>query len=302
MPHIDKKRDRASIYGVLFTVLTVLLGFVFLLQTASIYFDGLDAKEQARAAVRAQAEAEGWSELKTQTQVAAAAEAVPIYSRAIVGQRLRQLIPYVGVWAVALIGGIIVTILSRPEPVSPQRDPDRMLSDRLRKQRTRLPQSARPGNEAAFHDALNTWQAVRRTERRLAWAIGGVAVVCLTVPFLYFADFSHFPNEDLNGEVVRALLFACPFICVLLAGGILYIYAQHSLLGREAGAARELLRTGQPLPAAPKSARRGRGLLVLRACLLVVGVGLVVLGYCNGSMHEVFQKATKICTECIGLG
>lgn len=40
----------------------------------------------------------------------------------------------------------------------------------------------------------------------------------------------------------------------------------------------------------------------LRNALLLLAVVLVVLGLCMGGTEDVFAKAAKICTECIGLG
>jgi magnesium-transporting ATPase (P-type) len=40
----------------------------------------------------------------------------------------------------------------------------------------------------------------------------------------------------------------------------------------------------------------------LRTVLLVAAIVLIVAGVFNGSARDVFGKAVKICTECIGLG
>ena len=40
----------------------------------------------------------------------------------------------------------------------------------------------------------------------------------------------------------------------------------------------------------------------LRTVLLVAAIVLIVAGVFNGSAKDVFGKAVKICTECIGLG
>lgn len=40
----------------------------------------------------------------------------------------------------------------------------------------------------------------------------------------------------------------------------------------------------------------------LRALLLLAAVGLIAAGVFNGSARDVFGKAVKICTECVGLG
>ena len=40
----------------------------------------------------------------------------------------------------------------------------------------------------------------------------------------------------------------------------------------------------------------------LRLALLTLAVVLIALGVWNGGARDVLIKATKICTECIGLG
>lgn len=40
----------------------------------------------------------------------------------------------------------------------------------------------------------------------------------------------------------------------------------------------------------------------LWAALFGVGVLLIILGILNGGARDVFVKAAKICSECIGLG
>ena len=41
---------------------------------------------------------------------------------------------------------------------------------------------------------------------------------------------------------------------------------------------------------------------IVRAVVLVLAIAFIVVGIFNGSMSDVFIKASKICTECIGLG
>lgn len=49
----------------------------------------------------------------------------------------------------------------------------------------------------------------------------------------------------------------------------------------------------------PKSPGRLR---LLRSALLLLALALIVAGVFNGSARDVFGKAVKICTECVGLG
>ena len=54
--------------------------------------------------------------------------------------------------------------------------------------------------------------------------------------------------------------------------------------------------TEQPADQPPRASRG------LRLALLAAAVLLIAAGVLNGSMRDVWYKAVKICTECIGLG
>lgn len=286
-------------YGIFFLVLTILLGCLFILQTADIYFSALEARDAARAEVLAQAEKEGWNDILTDVKVAVAVKSIPIYSREIAGARLSKLAPYVCIWLAAVVGAIIIAIV---HPVSPagKRDPDVMLHEKLKVSRSRLPATAKDGQEEDFRLSVAQYQHIRKQSRILTAAVAVIALVCLLIPFLYFADFSHFPSKDINAEVAAAVLYALPFILVLLGGSIAYVYVQHAMMKKESTALKAAIAAGERTAKAEK--KKAPILLVARLALLVIGVALFIMGTQNGSMQEVFIKATKICTECIGLG
>ena len=49
-------------------------------------------------------------------------------------------------------------------------------------------------------------------------------------------------------------------------------------------------------PGPPSRAR------LLRIALLVLALALIAAGVLNGGARDVFNKAIRICTECVGLG
>ena len=51
-----------------------------------------------------------------------------------------------------------------------------------------------------------------------------------------------------------------------------------------------------------KVENRAPGGKTLRTLLLIAAVILIIAGLFNGSARDVFGKAVKICTECVGLG
>lgn len=40
----------------------------------------------------------------------------------------------------------------------------------------------------------------------------------------------------------------------------------------------------------------------IRAGIMVLGTGFIVLGITRGEVETVFRKAVQICMECIGIG
>lgn len=286
-------------YGIFFLAVTILLGCLFITQAADIYFTAIEARDAARAEVLAQAEAAGWSDIVTDVKVAVAVKSIPIYSREIVGERLSKLVPYVCVWLASVVGAIIIAIV-HPIHATAKRDPDVMLDQKLKANRSRLPSTAKENQEYDFLSAVTQYRHLRKQSRILTAVVAVISAMCLLVPFLYFADFDHFSSADINGEVVSAVLYALPFMLVLLGGSIVYAYVQHSMMKKENTALKAAIAAGERTAKSEKE--KSPILLVARLALLVIGVGLFILGTQNGSMQEVFTKATKICTECIGLG
>lgn len=281
-------------YGIFFLVATILLGCLFIMQAADIYFSAMDAK----AEIRATAAAEGWSDVET----ALAVGNIPVYSRQIVGQRLAKLLPYICIWLAILVGAIVIAI-AKPNTTSQKRDPDVMLDEKLNTNRRKLPSAPKEGLEQDYQLALSQHQHIRNQSLILTAALAVIAVVCLLIPFLYFADKSHFPNENLNGEVIHALLYTLPFLLVLLAGSLVYVFLQHWLNKQAFAAVKKAIASGDrnSIPSAGEK-KKFPLRCVVRLALLVVGVALFIIGTQDGSMYDVLKKATNICTECIGLG
>ena len=51
-----------------------------------------------------------------------------------------------------------------------------------------------------------------------------------------------------------------------------------------------------------KEDSRIKAVNVIRIVMLAVAIVFIIVGIFNGSLNDVFVKASKICTECIGLG
>ena len=158
---------------------------------------------------------------------------------------------------------------------------------------------------------------VKEKRSRLLATLAPVLIsAVLTIPVIfYFADTSHFTVENLNGDVIAACLFLLPFLSVallLFLGSVFFCKAsldRDTALLKAAIAKKEL-----PNETADKSPLLSSSVLsvftdteglvtaAVRLSVFTVAVVFIVLGVLNGGMSDVFEKAVRICTECIGLG
>jgi hypothetical protein len=51
-----------------------------------------------------------------------------------------------------------------------------------------------------------------------------------------------------------------------------------------------------------KTENRAPGGKIVRTVLLIAAIGLIIAGLFNAGARDVFSKAVRICTECVGLG
>ena len=111
-----------------------------------------------------------------------------------------------------------------------------------------------------------------------------------------------------NSDVVAFFLLAIPLLLVGLAA----IYVAGRLLDGSWARVRDILKAQAKTPGImnggkteekkPSAIERYRLVLGVRIALLTMGVAFVVIGIFNGGAKDVYDKAVKLCMECIGLG
>ncbi|MBQ7387180.1 MAG: hypothetical protein IJW03_03325 [Clostridia bacterium] len=142
-------------------------------------------------------------------------------------------------------------------------------------------------------------------KRRIYFIISAIAVVLLLGAALILAlDKSQYQNENLTKEVLGAVIKILP-----LAAAALAIVTYLSYLAKKSArveldahmlAVKEG-RVGESTEAATAKKRTGL-VIALRVTVATLALALVIYGALSGGMNDVFSKAVKICTECIGLG
>ena len=150
-------------------------------------------------------------------------------------------------------------------------------------------------------------KAERTRQKRLLWTGRAAFALCMVPVLLYVTNARHFPNGDLEPVFLALIGHVLPWTAMGLAAlMITSVLAEKSML-REIEAAKEQIRVGKNAGMSPEAKKKktkppARNTRLLRTALLILALVLIIAGVFNGSARDVFGKAVKICTECVGLG
>lgn len=212
-----------------------------------------------------------------------------IYTREKVAAALVPVMP-------VLILGIILTVVGLIMKIS-DANADKPAKDTEWQRDTVISRVATPSSEM---------KAERSRQRKLNYGGWAAFALCMVPILIYITNGNHFPNGDLEPVFLALIAHTLPW--TLIGLGILMISTvlQEKSMEREIVAAREQIKLEKAGGVKPETdggkrqtADRAR---FLRIALMIVAVMMIVAGTFNGSARDVFGKAVKICTECIGLG
>ncbi len=160
--------------------------------------------------------------------------------------------------------------------------------------------------------SMLTPQMITEENRQKKLRITGVvlAAVCFMPVFLYMTDASHFDGSSaklIDQAFLSMLLHIVPWITIAFGCLCVTEVLRERSIDREVQLCKEAKREMKnTIPEAKNDNAVPRGkftaLNVIRAMFFAAAVILIIHGFGNGSMKDVFVKATNICTECIGLG
>lgn len=208
----------------------------------------------------------------------------PVYTREVVGERLRALSPALFAYLALAAGGLVLQAAGgeKGKGSNPFQAEERLRIARARA--AEIPAEAREE---------------QRRRRNIRLAAGAVMLCCGAAGGAYLLNGDNFSDLNLEPVVGRMMLHVCPWAAVALAAAA----AASVLCGRSALREIDLLKTAprkEDGPAAPPE--KPNVLPVLRAVLYAAAILLIALGVSNGGLWDVLVKAVNICTECIGLG
>lgn len=260
------------IYGWVFTAFTIVVGALFIWQVLDIYFGGK------------------------------AAGLVNVYSYDDVVFRIKTYlaVPF-WIWIATIVAGLILwEVFPVNERLKPITD-GRYVMYRLAK---RIP--AEVGE-----DLKSSLEYVKNQQKRikiLHWCLLGLVALFVIYMVTYVCIPSNFTGLKKNApsEIVTMAAFILPAAAVVYAAGCAYVI----LLNKSA---KNMLPHVKKLTAGVKAptvqpnkftriVTHKYFILGVRIAVACFGVAFVITGCFTGSIKEVFDKAIRICTECIGLG
>ena len=214
------------------------------------------------------------------------------YSAEAVAQRFQKIA--VLVYAViAVVAGGIVLSLALP-----------MDASRIKARRDETEAMNRLKAKAGILEGCGCSARKEQNYRKVLKKItAGLCILLAVYPVIYYADWSHFPIQNLNDNIIKAVLvalipaaigLALCFVCSLLCS---------KSIARETAIYKSAIAANKGIAPAAQPESKGSGkLLIARCAVLVAAVCFIILGIFNGGVQDVLTKAIAICTECIGLG
>ena len=259
------------IYGWVFTALTVVVGILFIWQVLDIYIGGTKAGIDTP------------------------------FNYDDVASRIKTIIsiPF-WIWIAAIFAGLIIwEVFPVKEKLTPITDA-RYILYRLNK---RIP--AEVGEDLKSSSEYVKKQ--RKTLKILHWCLLGLAALYVIYVIVFMAIPSNFPNIDKTDEMLNMALCILPVAAVVYAAGCAYVVVFNKSAKKMLPHVKKLTAgIKEPQPVKPNKfiqiVTHKYFLLGVRIAVACVGVAFVIAGCFNGSVQEVFSKAIRICTECIGLG
>lgn len=267
----QEKRTLRLVCGVVLSVLTVLIGALFIIQSQRIYRSAADTP----------------------------------YTREKAALALAQIAVPAILWICAVIATWIVWLIFPPTKEKPKaKISDGKLLNRLK---NRLPEGMRSATiEKEENSRIIAWIGCAAC----CVAATVLTGLCVWNKNNYVPAGDNFnPMRDMLAMLPKMLAPVLVAFAVLVATAYYTDYSKKRELAEVKRLLADNKGAPKPTPkSAEKTARKlsekgeKKLLLYSRIALVTLGGALVIVGCFNGGAREVLEKAINICTECIGLG
>ncbi len=258
----NKWNKTYKIVTIVITVISILMGIAFLVQTLRIY----------------------------------AAKNDPLYSRDIVGNHLLQILFVIILWIIAVIAGVVFAFLSHPNDSKLVKTTNIIKLHNLMKLLPELDETDENGQ------ALKKELFKRKIAWYICLALLAVCLLMSSLYLFNVKHFEYNgnPTEQIKNMVLHVLPWIIGGLVVLSIGTIYEEFCAKraipyakSLLSQNGKIEKKVM---------VESKKKSLALNITRGVIVVAAITLIIVGALTGGADGVLQKAINICTECIGLG
>ena len=238
------------------------------------------------------------------------------YTRETIGTRFIYICAPFFIWIAAIITGFVLSLVYPVQPKKLSIDNDLLA---LRRLTPKIPE----GIGVGYVSNLKTVKSERTLRFVIAVTLSVICLVCIIISCVYLFNISNFKGISNNQAMFN--MFKVVGQCLLLAllCSVVAVALTKFSIKMELNAVKSLIANGKGLPArtdmqnpvdkiidkvhAKTSAlTKKKTKFIIRICIVsalgALAVTFIILGTFNGGMYAVWDKAMKICTECIGLG
>lgn len=221
-----------------------------------------------------------------------------MYTREKVGSYLLEILVLIIIWIVVVIFGIIISFIKNVESKNVIKNTEIYKLNTILKM---IPTYKISETDEDYKIILK-----EERNRKISYAIlTSILLICALMSFLYLFNPNHFISSGIpNEQVVNMVLHILPFVIIGFTMGIIRIFYETYSAKKSITAAKNLLKKYKKEPKEIQEISKKEFIIVnsLRGVFLTIAIVFIIIGIVNGDPISVYNKAAKICSECIGLG
>ena len=252
---MQNKKLLDKIFLIIVSILTILMGIVFIIQILRIYY-GND---------------------KT-------------FTREICGEFLLQMLPIIILWIISIIGTYIYFNIK----TNPKKEFAKLTNAYKLKNLEEICPYAEEEYELVNKEKKN---------RKNVMIINIVIVsICSIMSLGYLLNVKHFdPSGNLMEQAGKMAVHLSPWV-VIAFGSMIFTTIYEEISSKKSIEYLKSIIKNNGKKETVKQESNKKAINIARGIILGLAIVLIVVGIFDGGVEDVLQKATNICTECIGLG
>ena len=216
---------------------------------------------------------------------------IPIFTRQLTGDYIFEILAIIIITLLVIIAGGILSFIYKLD----DNKPTKMASlARLKLLLSIIPDEKKESDE--YKELISL-----RNKRYYAYFIAtGITLVCVLFCFLYMFNTKHFiSNGDALKQCKKLFIYLTPFGVIAFAAFIGAKFYEDYNAKKSIEVAKRIINARL---CTKKEMKNNKALIIAQASIVSVALIMILVGAITGGASDVFIKAAKICSECIGLG